>query len=1552
MQDNQNFVFRGLDSDNDLRSVKSERYIDGNDIEHFVDETNTLGGIRRMKGTKLGYTIPNIVPQYSWYRIPFITTGNTDYQITLTGDLYYQFSILNVAPDAAGLVSLSGFMKTSLEALPNIGSIPPGVTVYTAIQYQPAALANGAFRLDINNFAPYNITIETKPNGTTEWVTQPVIVLQEPISYTAEMQPLSSALVGDKQFVLSKAIDQSYCEIGCAVRDINENWTYTKLLGSSKLNLPTTEVIDMRAEVLGNDTIGVYWVDNTNKPKVFYCYNDLTTSVFRYYWGSIGGNLGVYLNKLGTYNLNNVDVQTNLQIFNNKALVVVDRQIATGGSLKSGGKRYYVRFGVNGTENTTPFNDIGEYTIVYKADNQAPRNAVKIKGDITPDTTTKQIVLKVTNCMADVFNFLELVCVEYEGDGTNAAIAGTNGTLVDRYDITSETTEIVHSGNELGSIPFDPAAIVNVKPVILTGKTNEIKKNRYNIANVQIDGDVDAYSEIASKIEIKSGRKTIPRVGEIYTGVGSAQVFQVSNYKVTPETGGSYPLTANSTFYTAVPYNVNNNPYGAYNDGVYTANITTAGVNDIKFNFSISSDKETSATGVFSGGGSVDFASVSVYHLNADDTVKAVLWTEEFKPTSKSTPNPLQFLQDVQIQRLNVSKSLDLKADMEAGEKIRADWFVQGRTQWDIQSTGFSSITGNIDSFNFGKQLAENEYQKAENVANNMGYMLYEEYPFYIKFHKKSGYTTAPYYIGNHTILPVDFAPGKVYNPAYGIDVELTDAVGNPYVYYPIFDKIDVTSIRNEIVGFSFWRGDITNPKVIACGINLMANQIAAEGFYTGFYASNPTGVLYGTAVPFGNLTRRYSGFIAPDNIVRDGELVRFQTGDTMYMAGQPTIFYASQKNNIASSIGQRLGSFIEYTGYCPRAGRTAMPLRYEGSFLNGPTRLEDAVFTPFRQTSDRFIYNTLSGVANPTKLVLNKADTFKPSMDTAALGVSFLTGQAPPLARQSEDYGVYLGYYYRASNTLDIENINVVDTNSYYNLTDSDGGIINNISVFGGDTYVQKNYLRLLYSAAAPGTTNVTTATKYESFISFYTQNRFNTQMRRTSEAGCVLFPADAESISQYLDDTNEEFYLIDEGYSQQTNKLTRSKPYNDKLRVQTKFPTRIYYTAQRPTGSSYDSFRDIAPLDFKDLDGKNGQISALYDINDTMIAMQKFAVSVLPYQTDVLLRSDAGAEIYVGNGGVYAQRESIIGTYGSNIQTNSFRGFNKNGNASLYWFSEVTKKVFRYGRDGIQGVSDNAFMRNFFLTRTKFLVNEFDLIMGFDTKRDNLWISANAYNNTVSEWNEGADYFPGNVVSLVGVTFYGYPLFYRALQVGNNNYPLTNPEYWEQIPLSDGDYYSIFSILFNEKLNTFTTLSGALPNRYFQYNNELLVPNIKSAWGKVYELNNGTDTYFDGLGIDFYVQPVVNKVQNTTKRFLSIGLNTGEDQTTFPTVDFATKTQESTSVDFEQKNGNIFTAVEPALNGDQITGEYMTFKIVSANDITILDAVAKMYYRPRMPR
>ena len=769
--------------------------------------------------------------------------------------------------------------------------------------------------------------------------------------------------------------------------------------------------------------------------------------------------------------------------------------------------------------------------------------------------------------------------------------------------------------------------------------------------------------------------------------------------------------------------------------------------------------------------------------------------------------------------------------------------------------------------------------------------------------------------------------------------MQLTDAAGNPYVYHPIFGNIDISSIKNDIDGISFWRGEISNPTVLACGINVMANKIAAEGYYTGYYASNPQGTLYGVANPLGNETiRNYASFISPDNLYKNGDVIKFQEGDVMVNIGQPTVL--NSNNAIGSSLPRKVGSLVEFSGYVYQSSAQKN--------ISLAQSINDAEFTRFRETTDRYI---LKGTT-PTKMVLG-GEGIKPTMDTSGVAITFADPQAPTPTRIPQDYGVYIGYYVRPQQSNDdFLNLNVIDCNSFYKIDSNTPLIINNVYVYGGDTYNQKSYLRVLYDALPDGG-NPDTGIKYESFISFYTQNRYNTQMRRTSEEGCVLFPADATTIAQYLDDNNEEFYLIDEGYNEQNNRLTAQRSYNKNVNNISYFPSRIYYTAQRPTGSSYDSYRDIKPLDFKDLDGKNGQITSLYDVNDTMIAIQKYAVTVLPYQTDVLLKSDSGAEIYIGNGGVYAQRETIVSTYGTDLTTFAFRGYNNNGNASLYWFSEVVKKVFRYGRDGIRTISDDAKMRNFFLSKTKYLANEFDLVMGFDTKRDVLWITGLAVADIGAVWLLDTPYTTGAVVRIDNAGLYGTALYYRALQDNTGQNPTTTSGYWELIPTSNGDYYSIFTVLYNEKLNAFTTERTVLPRRYFQYNNQLMVPSPSSAWGKMYEMNNGTDnTYFDGIEGEFYVQLVSNKIQNTSKRYISIGLNTGEDLQDYPTIDFETKLQNSTSTLFEQKNGNIWVAVEPDENGEPLIGEYMKFKISSQNDITLLDAVSKIYYRPRLPR
>jgi hypothetical protein len=1530
-QDNQNFVFGGLDSDTDLRTVKNDRYIDANDVEHFIDDQNTIGGIRPAKGTKLAYTIPNITLRNNSYRIPFITTSSTDYRFVMYDKDNTEYNIgefLAVGTNDAAVASLGTSLETAISAFPNIGS----VNAYTdTLSYQTVAVQQGGFRLDlVGGKAPYSIVCFTKAAGATTYVQTPVITLTDYIGYTAEMQPLASVLLGDYEYVLSKAVDQAYCEIGAATRDLNGDWTYTRIAGSEQFNLPTTEFISLRAELVGNDKVGLYWVDNTNKPKVFYLNVNLSLSVFRYQWLTLGGVDGVYYNINGTYNLNNIGAQTNLQIFNNEAIVTVQRQIATGGKLVSGGKRYYVRFGVNGVENATPFNEIGEYTIVYKADNESPRNAVKIKGDAAAEITTKQIVLNVNNCKADIFNFLELVCVEYIGGATTA-------TLVGKYDIVSETTTINHTGFELNSQPFDIAGLPNVTPVILTAKVAEIKKNRYNVANTRIDVDSNDYATIAKNITVASGRKTINKVGNIYTNSGQS-AFQVSGYYVDSIKLSASPYNRGGYFYDTQggTYTVNSNPYSAFDTATYryTATAATSGAQTIKLNFKIVGTSVTAAYGGLGGVlrlidevnpsvtfGQLQFARVAVFHHDSSGNIISTLYDE----TNNSS-----------VVKIIFERGLSLNVDMNAGEYITATWFVQGEGTWSIQSSGFSSILSSADSFNFGKNLTENEYQKAENVANNVGYMLYEPYQYYIRFHKKSGYVTSPYYIGSHTITPEDFGDDSTST------TRLTDAASNPYVYHPIFNNIDITTIKNDISGISFWRGDITNPTVIACGINLMCNQVAAEGYYAGFFASNPTGTSYGSTFPIGSESvRYYSAFISPDNLYKDGELIKFQTNDKMIKSGQPTI--ANQQNNFISSKGGNTGSFVEFSGYCNG---------YSGGAIGGAVALQDAQFTPFRETTDRFIYNSIPGVPQPTKLVLNSDNTNKPSIDTPSLALSHsLPLNVIATVPANQDYGVYVAYYVRENSQTDIVNINVIDCNSFFGVSETSANVLNNVFVFGGDTYTQKSYIRLLYKSLAPGAAS--TATKHESFISFYTQNRYNTQMRRTTVDACVLFPADAKNIAEYLDDNNEDIYSIDEGYNEQNNRVTAQRAYNKNVNNISYFPARIYYTAQRPTGSSYDSYRDIKPLDFKDLDGKNGQISSLYDVNDTMIAVQKYAITVLPYQTDVLLKSDAGSEIYIGNGGVYAQRESIISTYGTDVTTLAFRGYNNNGNASLYWFSEVVKKAFRYGRDGIRALSDDAKMRNFFLSRTKYIADEFDLVMGFDTKRDVLWMTGFAVAEVGNIWYLDSSYVTGDVVRVDNAGLYGTPLYYTALQNNTGQNPTTTTGYWEVIPTSNGDYYSIFTVLYNEKLNTFTTTRTVLPRRYFQYNNQLMVPSPYSAWGKVYEMNNGSDnTYFDGIEGEFYVQLVSNKIQNTSKRYLSIGLNTGEDLQDYPTIDFETKLQASTSSTFEQKNGNIWVAVEPDSNGQPLIGEYMKFKIATNEDITLLDAVSKIYYRPRLPR
>jgi hypothetical protein len=377
-------------------------------------------------------------------------------------------------------------------------------------------------------------------------------------------------------------------------------------------------------------------------------------------------------------------------------------------------------------------------------------------------------------------------------------------------------------------------------------------------------------------------------------------------------------------------------------------------------------------------------------------------------------------------------------------------------------------------------------------------------------------------------------------------------------------------------------------------------------------------------------------------------------------------------------------------------------------------------------------------------------------------------------------------------------------------------------------------------------------------------------------------------ESIINYLfpfttiEDVVEEQFNYDRGFS--ANYPLTITGYDPNLPSDFKFISRIYYSQQKPINSLQDFYRKIGAFDFRDLDTKNGIIAAIRDVNNYMVAIQPRAVSVLPYLSDVAIGTQGGGQILVGTGGVYNQRENIISTYGTALQTCTLVGNNNNGNSTLYWFSPEFKKYCRYGGDGVRILSDENSMRSFFLTMNA--ENEYDMIQTFDVE----------YASVIMTW--GLD---------------SKTLLFNER---TNNF------------------------------TTFTTFQPL--RYFFYQNMTLAPKPSIVDFNQVYELFGGTGVLdYLGAGASvFRMEFVVNKEGMSSKRFLSTGLSVGEgyafvDPTVSMSVNGDTVFPFTVTL-FQKRFDNWFGAFNKS-NGKQPIGQYAVIRIQSSVYIAILGAVTK---------
>jgi hypothetical protein len=554
-------------------------------------------------------------------------------------------------------------------------------------------------------------------------------------------------------------------------------------------------------------------------------------------------------------------------------------------------------------------------------------------------------------------------------------------------------------------------------------------------------------------------------------------------------------------------------------------------------------------------------------------------------------------------------------------------------------------------------------------------------------------------------------------------------------------------------------------------------------------------------------------------------------------------------------------------------------------------------------------------------------------------------------------DYGVYYAKVLTQDfPTYKLDSLNYKPVH-FIDVDESTPNILNNIIVWGGDTYTQKTMIKLNYGSKALGGVYRTGA------ISFYSQNKVNTQLRYTEDSDYPMFPYDGDFVD-WLNNSSgrEETFNYNFGYISKNN-INSEKVYDARIEQDGKTESRIYYTEKKPINSALDLYRIILPLNFYDLDPKDGAGVGLYDMRNGLVAVQRDAVTMLPYQSDTLIGSTTG-DVVVGTGGVYSRNGNKVSTLGTELTSATYLAKNAAGNPILYWYSTPYKKFIRYGSDGIKILSDVNNMRTFFMNTTRFIKDEFDITMGYDANKANLFITSNC-TAEVTAWSSQETYMEGDIISFSNPafqTFEGNTDFYICLEDNVTTNPFFTPDLWEYIERPNNNYYNEWTLVYNEKRNAFTTFYSILPHRYFMYNNRVIIPNVISNYGVAFLNEGGTgilrwyavnDNYKQG---EMIIEPVLNKYNSVQKSILATSITLGgaeldNNAPTLTSISDVNVLSENSPSDWTYNRQQYRTSNKCDINENRVIGTSIRLRFATKLAIKMENVFARFYSRFRLP-
>jgi hypothetical protein len=1504
----------GLNQDTALVSLPSNQYDEAQDCEFISDEKGNLTTIEPKRGTGLAkVTVPNATVQSKLFRVKTYadTTriGGTDYYTgqnfilkDLLGNTILTVTITNADPFVNNFVFATD-LQTAFGGS-SIAIVDTSVSnddFYTTIQLVSATLDNVV-----------TITQEVAIYSALTY-TNELLLLRDLIKTETALEPLAYVNSQNLGFVLSVSADDTITELGVA--DEDNNWAYTRLLRTKNFVLSKTQPIKLVVEQQNDGVYALYFTDFTIKDKCIYVPPSLTQDCCLTYTP-----ISYQLASKGIYNLQQTDAQTNSQLINNIGYVTYKNTLQSGGGLLTGGKRYVCRFGINGSNITTQWSILSNLVPVIQASADSGLAWVSTQGTPSGTPTSKQNIVTINNAQADIFNFVELAVINYTAENASSA------ELIGRFDVLGENFDITHSGLEQ-TVALDLTSFIEAEPVLLRVRDLETKKNRMNRANTVTANEDPKWLTIAESATVTTERfEVTPNTGVLPQTVGnkrfSGYLFATADnptanalYATKLGTKQVLPLIS-----TPITPPVTPSPY-VESTGSYTVTASDAPL--LQFNLSVD--------GIVRGLAGATFFNMYFIVMRGTDELGSVLLGSRNIDVNDPSDYKIYIIKTFNLNVVN-GDVITFKFQLSSNAPSFAANSDFTKTYFETTNEGIRlnlNQAATSSSLQFaGTQVGE--YQIPYNVANRTGYMLYEYYMIYVRFHLKNGYITAPYPLGQYNIGDATYKRGLTQILPLEELNPFTDTSGNTAIRkvynYALNVSIDITSVQSELLGISFERSDPLNT-VIGSGIYHNARKIDGDTYTSGY--GNLSGNL-NTISPL----RNFGLFISND---LDDQTIKFSNGDYLKLIGIPRVL---GYNDNYKSGNDKSGVITELLG-------SAWSDANDAILNSGIYELEDSTSVGFNAVGD-IIYNTTADLYyKPSTSTLNNSYT-------NAKGIATTTTYRVGVYNNSttHDSNTFIAFYIRPIdlNSVDYKNYKPIPTGEILRIYENTNPLINQ-TVYGGDTYTQK-----VIRKAADWYIEPTNSQIVSTVITFYAQNRLNSQLFYTDTAAPIQTwnLQGSKSLYQYLFPFAASSELVDEQHNFDKsyigeNQINRISPYNPKLPYPTSNPTRIYYTDEKAVGSLYDAYRKVKALNFVDLELQNGAITAIFDIRDVVVVIQPNFVGAIPYAADTMIQSDNTAKILVGSGTVYSNRVYPLSSYGTSIKTLTCKGYNTNGNPQAYWLSDDFTNFNRYDYSGVKILSADNNMRTFFLNNVAHIKNEFDANIYYNTKKEDIVITARA-TKVYDEWNSATTYNALDTV-VYGTSgrwknFEETKAVYVSTTTNTNSNPYDNPSDWTFKAFTDTDYYNMWSLIFNEKFNNFRTFFTPLQKRYFRHNNYTLSPRGVGSVNKIYLMDNINGDYMQWFpetqGTDykqgeFILSTTFNK-QDNNKQMKNVNFERGDGEAVQPTtVTAITPTQ---TIDFPINETRTPYTFYPAYyddNGDNPFGQYVKILIKKASYIKI---------------